>query len=64
MRTTPVLVNVVAVSAKTRGPGASHTSSRVLKKSVAWGRNREHNRIERSPERNRTAAEMGFSTAC
>jgi hypothetical protein len=24
----------------------------VLKKSVAWGRNRKHNRIERSPERN------------
>jgi hypothetical protein len=39
-------------------------TNRVLKKSVAWGRNRKHNRIERSPERNRTAAEMGFSTAC
>ena len=33
-------------------------------KSVAWGRNREHNGIQRSPERNRTAAEMSFSTAC
>ena len=41
-----------------------NAASRVLKKSVAWGRNREHNGIQRSPERNRTAAEMSFSTAC
>ena len=40
------------------------TSSRVLKKSIVWRRNREHNGIQRSPERNRTAAEMSFSTPC
>jgi hypothetical protein len=32
-------------------------------KSAERGRNREHNGIQRSPERNRTAAEMSFSTA-
>jgi hypothetical protein len=35
-----------------------------LKKSDASGRNREHNGIQGSPERNRTAAEMSFSTPC
>jgi hypothetical protein len=38
--------------------------SRLLKKSAAWGRNRQHNGIQRSPKRTRTAAEMSFSTAC
>jgi hypothetical protein len=33
-------------------------TSRVLKKSAARGQNREHNGIQRSPNRNRTAAEM------
>ena len=42
--------------------GRCQSTSRVLKKSVAWGRNREHNGIQ--SERNRTAAEMSFSTAC
>jgi hypothetical protein len=40
------------------------TPNRLLKKSAAHGRNREHNGIQGSPERNRTAAEMSFSTAC
>ena len=35
-------------------------ANRLLKKSVAWGRSREHNGIQRSPERNRTAAEMSL----
>src|ERR1700684_3250914 len=39
-------------------------SGRLLKKSTTHGRNREHNGIQGSPERNRTAAEVSFSTAC
>jgi ribosome-binding protein aMBF1 (putative translation factor) len=35
--------------------------SRLLKKSDASGRNREHNGIQGSPERNRTAAEMSLA---
>ena len=31
--------------------GGIWTSSRVLKKSLAWARNREHNGIQGSPER-------------
>jgi hypothetical protein len=40
------------------------TGHDVGDESAADERNREHNRIQRSPERNRTAAEMSFSTAC
>jgi hypothetical protein len=40
------------------------TPSRVLKKCFAPGADRERNGIQESPERNQTAAEMSFSTAC
>jgi hypothetical protein len=43
---------------------SKYRTSRLLKKSAEHDRNREHNGIQGSPERNRTAAEMSFSTAC
>ena len=57
-RTSQSSVELQPVKTSVRG------TSRLLKKSAAWGRNREHNGIQRSSERNRTAAEMRFSTPC